>query len=179
MCAGQCVHTRAWPLTRAAWPCSCRMWVSSYRQQGGKRWRLYVSQAPGLTPQAPPRCCLLPPAALPFYVQRSPLACITHAGLPPSFPPVVFRWPRTIIWLINLTTTTVIERGMCWEGHARVRSSLPPSRLLLPPDLRVLPPAGPGLGLCTPSLIVLQLSCKILQHLQLSTCCKCIILFYR
>lgn len=54
------------------------------------------------------------------------------------------------MWLINLTTITVIELGTCWEGHARAHSRLPPSRLLPPPDLRVLPRVGPGVGLCTP-----------------------------
>ena len=110
------------------------------------------SHPPGLLPDAASSRL----AAMPFYVLRSSLASNTHASLPPSLPPVVFRWPRTIMWLINLITTTVIERGtrqaLCREVHVWARRCLAPSRLLPPPDLWVLPRVGPGVGLCTPSL---------------------------
>lgn len=61
------------------------------------------SQPPGLLR------CALPATALPFYIWRSPWHPSTHAGLPPA-PAGGLQVAKNNMWLINLITTTVIER---------------------------------------------------------------------
>ena len=116
-----------------------------------------------MPPQRPPEVPT-PPSGCPALRTQGPgllPARAQPAGVPEAAEKlvlllllVVFRWPRTITWLINLITTTVIERGtrqaLCRGVHARARHCLPPSQLLPPPDLRELPRVGPGVGLCTP-----------------------------
>lgn len=103
-----------WVPMPGAWPCSCGTLVPFYSQRGGKGGHLHGSQSLGLipldsSPKPPP-----PPCMLDFYnLQRGPRPqprC--HASLAPA---VVFTWPRTIMLLRIIDTTTTTGH----VGHAR------------------------------------------------------------
>lgn len=148
-------------------------------QTGGKGWRLHVSQAPGLTPRG---SSLMPP----------PPAC-SHAFLcPAEFPGIQHpRWPASLAPAGGLQVAknnNAADKSHYHhcdrardapgpvQGGARPGSPFP-GPLPAAPAPRSLGvassgPSGWSLHAFSLLAIVLQLSCKILQYLQLSTCCQ-------
>lgn len=152
--------------------------VGLVHQRGGKQWQLHVSQAPGLSPQGsslmpPPPACSL--AFL--YLAESP--GIHHPRWPAS--------PAPAGGLQVAKNNNVADkshhhhRDRAWDAPGPVQGGARPGPPLPAPLPASPAPRSPGVASSRPwgwslhtSLlaIVWQLSCKILQCLQLSTCCQ-------